>query len=91
MNMALKLLMVGLLIPLLVSAQEIGVVDSIEVETGVIYYADSAQVSDTISTDTMDCANPPIPQTPLEECDSLMVRDIAEQPVYWYLYAEEKR
>ena len=78
MNMALKLLMVGLLIPLLVSAQEIGVVDSIEVETGVIYYADSAQVSDTISTDTMDCAIPPIPQIPLEECDSLMARDITD-------------
>lgn len=78
MNMALKLLMVGLLIPLLVSAQEIGVVDSIEVETGVIYYADSAQVSDTISTDTMDCANPPIPQIPLEDCDSLMARDITD-------------
>lgn len=76
--MALKLLMVGLLIPLLVSAQEIGVVDSIEVETGVIYYADSAQVSDTISTDTMDCANPPIPQIPLEDCDSLMARDITD-------------
>lgn len=78
MNMALKLLMVCLLIPLLVSAQEIGVVDSIEVETGVIYYADSAQVSDTISTDTMDCANPPIPQIPLEDCDSLMARDITD-------------
>ena len=78
MNMALKLLMVGLLIPLLVSAQEIGVVDSIEVETGVIYYADSSQVSDTISTDTMDCANPPIPQIPLEDCDSLMARDITD-------------
>ena len=76
--MALKLLMVGLLIPLLVSAQEIGVVDSIEVETGVIYYADSAQVSDTISTDTMDCANPPIPQILLEDCDSLLARDITD-------------
>ena len=88
MNMALKLLMVGLLIPLLVSAQEIEVVDSIEVETGVIYYADSAQVSDTISTDTMDCAIPPIPQIPLEECDSLMARDITDH--YGVVYKDGK-
>ena len=86
--MALKLLMVGLLIPLLVSAQEIEVVDSIEVETGVIYYADSAQVSDTISTDTMDCAIPPIPQIPLEECDSLMARDITDH--YGVVYKDGK-
>lgn len=78
MNMALKLLMVGLLIPLLVSAQEIGVVDSIEVETGVIHYIDSTQVNDTVCTDTIGCANPPIPQIPLEECDSLMARDITD-------------
>ena len=78
MNMAQKLLMVGLLMPLLVSAQEIEVVDSIEVETGVIYYADSTQVNDTVCTGTIGCANPPIPQIPLEECDSLMVRDITD-------------
>ena len=88
MNMALKLLMVGLLIPLLVSAQEIEVVDSIEVETGVIYYADSAQVSDTISTDTTDCAIPLIPQIPLEECDSLMARDITDH--YGVVYKDGK-
>ncbi len=90
--MTLKFLTVGLLMPLAVSAQKIEVVTiDVDVETGVIYYADSTQVNGTINADTMDCANSPIPQTPLEECDSLMVRDIAEQPVYWYLYAEEKR
>ena len=56
-----------------VSAQVMNAVDSIDVETGVIYYADSTQVSDTISTDTIDCTNPPIPQIPLDKCDSLMV------------------
>lgn len=68
----------NMLISLVVSAQEIEVVDSIDVETGIIYYADSTLMSDTISTDTIDCANPPIPQIPLEECDSLMARDISD-------------
>ena len=48
-----------------VSAQVIEAVDSIDVETGVIYYADSTQVGDTISEDTIACASPPIPQIPL--------------------------
>ena len=74
-----KVFFFGLLIPLVASAQEIEVVDSIDVETGVIYYADSTQVSDTISTDTVDCANPPVPQIPLEECDSLMARDVTDR------------
>lgn len=71
-----KLLILNLLMPFVVSAQEM--VDSIDVETGVIYYANSTQVSDTISTDTIDGANPPIPQIPLEECDSLMACDITD-------------
>ena len=71
-----------------VSAQVIEVVDSIDVETGVIYYADSTQVSDTISTDTIGCANPPIPQIPLEECDSLMARDITDH--YGVVYKNGK-
>jgi hypothetical protein len=37
----------SVLIPFSISAQEIEMVDSIDVETGVIYYADSTQVSDT--------------------------------------------
>ena len=62
-----------------VSAQKIEAVDSIDVETGVIYYADSTQVNDTISTDTIESANPPIPQIPLEKCDSLTARDITDR------------
>lgn len=88
MNMTLKLLTVGLLMPLVVSAQKIEAVDSIDVETGAIYYADSTQVNDTISTDTVDCANPPIPQIPLEECDSLMARDITDH--YGVVYKDGK-
>lgn len=42
-----KLLLLSVLIPFSISAQEIEMVDSIDVETGVIYYADSTQVSDT--------------------------------------------
>lgn len=86
--MTLRLLTMGLLMPLVASAQEIDVVDSIDVENGVIYYADSTQVSDTISTDTIDCANPPIPQIPLEECDSLMARDITDH--YGVVYKDGK-
>ena len=78
----------GLLIQLLAPAQEIEAVDSIDVETGVIYYADSTQVNDTISTDTIDSANPPIPQIPLEECDSLMARDVTDH--YGVVYKSGK-
>ena len=88
MNMGMRLLMVGLLMPLVASAQEVEAVDSIDVETGVIYYADSTQVSDTISTDSMNCANPPIPQIPLEDCDSLMARDYTEH--YGVVYKDGK-
>lgn len=77
--MNMKFLMMGLLMPFAASAQEIEAVDSIDVETGIIYYADSTQVSDTISADTIDYANPPIPQIPLEECDSLMARDVTDR------------
>lgn len=85
-----KLLLLGVLVPLTLttSAQERETVDSIDVETGVIYYADSTQVSDTISTDTIDSANPPIPQIPLEECDSLIVRDITDH--YGVVYKDGK-
>jgi len=66
-----------------VSAQVIEAVDSIDAETGVIYYADSTQVSDTI-----ECVNPPIPQIPLGECDSLMARDITDH--YGVVYKDGK-
>ena len=71
-----------------VSAQVIEAVDSIDVETSVIYYADSTQVGDTISEDTIACASPPIPQIPLEKCDSLMARDITDH--YGVVYKDGK-
>ena len=82
------LLLLSVLTPIVVPAQEIEAVDSIDVETGVIYYADSTQVSDTISTDTIDRANLPIPQIPLEECDSLLARDITDH--YGVVYKDGK-
>ncbi|MBQ9230619.1 MAG: hypothetical protein IJ190_05475 [Prevotella sp.] len=87
MNMTLRLLTVCLLMPLVALAQEVEVVDSIDVETGVIYYADSTQVRDTISTDMINSVNP-IPQIPLEECDSLMARDITDH--YGVVYKDGK-
>ena len=81
--MDMKLLMMGLLMPFAASAQEIEAVDSIDVETGIIYYADSTQVSDTI-----DCTNPPIPQVPLNECDSLIARDVTDR--YGVVYKDGK-
>ena len=74
--------------PLFATARNLEVVDSIDVDTGVVYYADSTQVSDTISTDTIDCTNPPIPQISLEECDSLMARDVADH--YGVVYKDGK-
>ena len=47
-DMNMKFLMMGLLMPFAASAQEIEAVDSIDVETGVIYYAGSTQVNDMI-------------------------------------------
>ena len=56
-----------------VVAQEIEAVDSIDLETGIIYPANGngVAVADTICVDSI--ANPPIPQIPLDDCDSLMV------------------
>ena len=88
MRKLLCLIATFVLVTVEMSAQEIDAVDSIDVETGVIYYADSTQVSDTISADTIDCANPPIPQIPLEECDSLMARDITDH--YGVVYKDGK-
>ncbi len=69
-------------------AQEIESVDSIDVETGIVYYVDSSQVTDTICADTIDCTNSPIPQIPLEECDSLMARDVTDH--YGVVYKDGK-
>lgn len=81
-------LFMAMLIPLIVSAQEIEAVDSIDVETGVIYFADSTQVTDTICTDAIDSTNPPILQVPLEECDCLMARDVTDH--YGVVYKDGK-
>lgn len=56
-----------------VAAQEIEAVDSIDLETGIIYPANGGAVVDTICADTLDVTNPPVPQIPLDQCDSLMV------------------
>lgn len=81
-------LLLCIVMPCVASAQEIEAVDSIAVETGVIYYADSTQVTDTICADSIDYANPPIPQIPLEECDSLMARDVTDH--YGVVYKDGK-
>lgn len=88
MSMRQILLFLSVLMSFLVSAQKNEAVDSIDVETGVIYFADSTQVTDTICTDAIDSTNPPILQVPLEECDSLMARDITDH--YGVVYKNGK-
>lgn len=55
------------------SAQTIEAVDSIDVETGIAYPANGSATVDTVCVDTLDVSNPPIPQIPLDESDSLKV------------------
>ena len=78
------LVMMTLLLATSVSAQVIEAVDSIDVETGVIYYADSTQVTDTISCDTLDLSKQPIPQIPFEELDSLTMSSLDDRYVVVY-------
>lgn len=78
------IVMMSLLLATSVSAQVIEAVDSIDVETGVIYYADSTQVTDTISCDTLDLSKPPIPQIPFEELDSLTMSSLDDRYVVVY-------
>ena len=59
-----------------VKAQVVEQVDSIDVNTGVIYPANNVEVVDTVSRDTIDLKNPPIPQIPLSECDSIVMIDM---------------
>lgn len=61
------------------NAQELDAVDSIDVETGIIYPTNESgvAVADTICVDSI--ANPPIPQIPLDECDSLMVSSLGDR------------
>ena len=56
-------------------AQEIEAVDSIDVETGIIYPANGVvmETPDTISSDSI--MEPSAIQVPLDSCDSLMVRN----------------
>lgn len=76
--------MMSLLLATCVSAQVIEAVDSIDVETGVIYYADSTQVTDTISCDTLDLSKPSILQIPFEELDSLIMSSLDDRYVVVY-------
>ena len=62
-----------------VVAQEIEVVDSIDLETGISYPANGGAVVDTISADTLDISNPPVPQIPLDQCDSLVVSSLGDR------------
>ena len=59
-----------------VNAQTAEQVDSIDLKTGVIYPANNVEVVDTVSCDTIDLRNPPIPQIPLSECDSIVMIDM---------------
>ena len=72
-----KSLLFGMLffVALNCSAQEIEAVDSIDLETGIIYPANGVAVEtpDTISVDSI--MKPSVVQTPLDSCDSLMVRN----------------
>ena len=79
-----NLVIMSLLIATSVPAQVIEAVDSIDVETGVVYYADSTQVTDTISCDTLDLSKPTIPQIPFEELDSLTMSSLDDRYVVVY-------
>ena len=71
-----------------VNAQVLEPVDSMDLETGVIYPANKAEVVDTVSCDTIDLRNPPIPQIPLSECDSIVMID--QNGRYAAVYKEGK-
>lgn len=71
-----------------VNAQVLEPVDSIDLETGVIYPANNVEAVDTVSCDTIDLRNPPIPQIPLTECDSIVMIDLNGR--YVAVYKEGK-
>lgn len=66
-NMKQLLLVLSMLLPMAVSAQEVEVVDSFDVEAISVNDADSSQVGEEVSADDIDSSNPPVPQVPLEE------------------------
>lgn len=61
------------------SAQEIEAVDSIDLETGIIYPASGVieENPDTIPVDSI--FKPSVTQVPLDSCDSLMVRNLDDR------------
>ena len=66
------------------SAQVVEQVDSIDQRTGVNYPANNVEVVDTVSCDTLDISNPPIPQIPFSELDSLTMSSLdARYVVVW--------
>lgn len=82
------LFVLSLLLPMAVSAKEVEMVDSIDVEAISVYDADSSQVRGEVSADDVDGANPFVPQVPLEECDSLMAH--AMDAHYGVVYKDGK-
>lgn len=82
------LLVLSMLLPMAVSAQEVEVVDSFVVKAISVYDADSSQVGSEVCEDAIDSANPPVPQVPLEECDSLMAH--AKDAHYGVVYKDGK-
>ena len=73
MRKLLCLIATFVLVLVQMSAQEIEAVDSIDVETGIIYPANGGVAIDSICADTLGMSDPPVPQIPLDQCDSLMV------------------
>lgn len=64
-----------ILVALNSGAQEVETVDSIDLETGVVYPANGVieETPDTIPVDSI--FKPSVTQVPLDSCDSLMVRN----------------
>ena len=71
-----------------VNAQVVEQVDSFDLRTDVVYPANNVEVVDTVSCDTIDLRNPPIPQIPLSECDSIVMIDMNGR--YAAVYKEGK-
>ncbi len=67
-----------------VNAQVLEQVDSIDLETGVIYPANNVEEVDTVSCDSIDLRTPSIPQIPFGELDSLTMRSLDDRyAVVW--------
>lgn len=64
-----------------VNAQVLEQVDSIDLETGVIYPANNVEEVDTLSCDSIDLRTPSIPQIPFGELDSLTMRSLDDRYV----------